>query len=198
MLSHANLQSRIPTGFCGIGSTPVSRRGIVCSRRVAGGRCAGVGRDDGLHQSLASGLARQGAARSEGGRPGRPQAPPGAGRLGEDRAGVAGGAAGARVRHRRVDLAARGRNDRAPHRRRPSPGPCVARAAGLGLVAPTARPARARTRRDGDRPVEACAVGAAKKTPSGSAPGSSSRTKAVSRSNPSSVARGRRAAKPRS
>jgi transposase len=39
---------------------------------------------------------------------------------------------------------------------------------------------------------------AVKKTPGGSAPGSSSRTKAASRSSPSSVARGPRAARPRS
>ncbi len=198
MLSHANLQSRIPTGFCGIGSTPVSRRGIVCPRRVAGGGGAGVERDDGLRQSLASGVARHGPARPQGGGPRRTQTPPGAGRLGDGRAGVAGGTGGARLRHRGVDLAARGGRDRAPHRRRPSPGPCVARAARPGVVAATPRPARARAGRGRHCAVEERAVAAAKKTPSGSAPGSSSRTKAASRSTPSSVTRGRPAAKPRS
>jgi hypothetical protein len=181
MLSHADLQPRIPPGFCCVGSTPVSGSRAVRAWRIASGGRAGIGRDDGRGESLVSGVAGEGTEGAEGCRACGPQTAPRAGRLGEARPRVAGGAGGARLHDRGVDLAARREGPRARHRRGPSPGPCLARAAGLGVVAPTPRPASARAQRGGHCAVEEHAMAAAKKTPSGSAPGSSSRTKAASR-----------------
>ena len=181
MLSHANLQPRIPSGFCSVGSAPVAGGRAVRPRRIASGGRAGVGRDDGRGESLVPGVASQRTEGAEGGGAGWPQTSPGAGRLGEARPRIAGGTSGVRLHDRGVDLAARGEGTRAPHWRGPSSGPCLARAARLGVVAPTPRPAGARARRGGDCAVEEHAVAPAKKTPSGGTRGSSSRTKAASR-----------------
>src|SRR3989441_9789891 len=163
MLSHADLQPRIPSGFCCVGSTPVAGGRDVRAWRVAGGGRAGVGRDDGRGESLVSGVAGEGAAGVESRRARGPQTSPRASRLGEARARVAGGARGAGLYDRGVDVAARGDSARARNRRGPSSGPCLARAAGLGVVAATPRPAVARARRGCHRGVEAHALAAAKK-----------------------------------
>src|SRR2546422_9673299 len=63
----------------------------------------------------------------------------------------------------RSDVAARGDSARARNRRGPSSGPCLARAAGLGEVAATPRPAVARAQRGCHRGVEAHGRAAAQK-----------------------------------
>ena len=94
-----------------------------------------------------------------------------------ERTGVAGVARRAGLHDGGVDVAARGDGTRARDRRGPSSGPCL----GLGVVAPAPRPAIARARRGGHRAVEEHAMAAATKKPSGSARGSSSKTRAASR-----------------
>src|SRR6266446_3146451 len=163
MLIHANDQPRIPTGFCCVGSSAVSGRGAVRAGRVASGGGADHGRDDGRRESLASDLAGEGAVRPEGGGPGGPQAAAHPKALGADRAGPASGPAGPRVQHRVVDVAPDRADDRALDRGGASSRPCVAGAARIGLVPAATRPARARTRRSGDRRVEDTTLGAAKK-----------------------------------
>src|SRR5678815_2305152 len=142
MLSYANLQPRIPPGFCCVGSPPVAGGGDVRAWRHARRGGPRAERDVGRDQSLVSGVAGEGPARAEGRGPRGPQTAPRADRLGEARAGIAGRASGAGLSDRGVDLAPRRHGDRAADGRGPSSGACLARAARVGVVAATARPPR--------------------------------------------------------
>src|SRR6266851_4438439 len=144
MLIHANTGPRIPSGFCCVGSASAAGRAAVRGWRIAGRGGAAVGRDDGRRESLVSDLARRGAGGAESG-PGGPQAAARARRIAEPRTRAAGRPRGAWVHDGVVDVAARRRADQAPHGGRASSGPRLARAAGLGLVAP-APDARTRQR----------------------------------------------------
>src|ERR1043165_5576375 len=95
MLSYANLQPRIPPGFCCVGSPPVAGGGDVCALRHARRGGPRAERDVGRDQSLVSGVAGEGPARAEGRGPRGPQTAPRPDRLGEAGAGIAGRASGA-------------------------------------------------------------------------------------------------------
>ena len=198
MLIHADHQPRIPTGFCCVGSSTVRGRAEVRARRIAGGRRARVGCEQRRRQSLAPGVGGRGAARAQGGGARRAQAASRGRRAGASRAGVVGGPREARIRYRPVDVAARGQGHQTGDGSRPPSRPRLARVAQARLVAPASGAPRARARRGGHRGVEGHPVAAAKKTPGVAAPGSSSKTRAASRSNRSSAGRGHRAATRRS
>src|SRR5947207_15706570 len=85
MLSYADLRPRIPSGFCFVGSTPVSGSRAVRARGMASGGRASIGRDDGRGESLVSGVVGEGPEGVEGCRAGWPQTAPRAGRLSKAR-----------------------------------------------------------------------------------------------------------------
>ena len=198
MLIHAFSQPRIPTGFCCVGSSAVRGRAVVRARRVAGSRRTSTGRDQCLGQPLAPGLDRGRAAGPERRGTRGTQAALRCRRLGDGGARVVGRTGGAGIQYRLVDVAARRDRHQTRDRGRAPSWPRLARAAEVGVVAAAPGASRPGARRGGDRAMEDQAVDAAKKTPGGGAPGSSSKTRAASPSNPLSAAPGRRAARRRS
>src|SRR5262245_246867 len=161
-LSHGH-SARGPTGFCRVESTPLPRRPVVRTRRVASGRGPGVGRDADDRLSLVSRLESQGAGRAQGSRASRPETPAGHRAAGAPRCRLARGRTGARVPDGSVDAAPRGGGDRAPDRRPVSPRPCLVPGAAAELVTAAAGPAGARTRRCDDSAVGAPALARGKK-----------------------------------
>jgi len=198
MLGNATSQPRIPPGFCCVGSASVRGRAFVRARRIAGDRGPHPGRDAGGRPSLVSRLARRRPLGLEGRRPGGAQATARGAAAGAGRSRVAQGPRRSWVRHGTVDIAARGHRHRAAHACAVSPGPRLAHPAAPRVVAAAPDAPSAGARRGRDRGVEAAAVAAGKKTPTGAGRGSSSKTKAASRTGRSSVAPGPRAATRRS
>ncbi len=194
MLKHAHTR----TGFGRDGSAPAAGRAAVRAWRIARGGGEDVRRHPGQCPPL--------VPRVEGARTGGPQrsgpcgtqAAIGCGATRDPRAGAPHWPPRARVQHRPVDAAARGRRHQAPDGGATPSRPRLAGTARARVVAAAAHATSARTRREGDRGMEEAALGAAKKTPDAGTPGSSSRTKAGSRSTRLSVGRGRREAKRRS
>jgi hypothetical protein len=198
MLGHAKGQSRIPSGFCCVGSAPVRGRAVVRARRIAGDRSPHAGRDAGGRPPLVSRLAGRRPRGLEGRWSCGTQAAAGGAAARAGRSRVAQGPRGSWVRHGTVDIAARGHAHRAAHAGAVPPGPRLVHPAPPRVVAPAPDAPRAGTRRGRDRGVEAPALVTGKKTPGGGAPGSSSKTKAASRTGRSSAAPGPRAATRRS
>jgi len=198
MLGNAIHQPRIPSGFCCVGSAPIRGRAVVRARPIAGGRRPHAGRDASRRSPLVPHLAGQGPHRLEEGGPGGAQAAARGAAARAGRSGIAQGPRGSWVRHRAVDVAARGDAHRAAHARAVPPGTRLVHSPTVGLVAPTPHAPGTRAGRGGDRPLEARALAAGKKTRDGGAPGSSSKTRAASRIDRSSAARGPRAATRRS
>lgn len=191
MLTHAHNR----TGFGRDGGASAASRAAVRAWRIAGGGGEGVGSDSGQCPPLVPRMERPGTGGAQRRGPRGPEAPIGHRAAGRGGASATEWSAGARIQHRSLDLAAGRRSDRATDAGPTPSGPCLAIASQAGLVAAAADAARARTGRTGDRELEDAALAAAKKTPDAGGPGSSSRTKAGSRSSPSSAAHGRRGEK---
>ena len=198
MLGHATSQPRIPSGFCCVGSASVRGRAFVHARRIAGDRGPHAWRDAGGRPPLVSRLAGRRPHGLEGSRSCGAQVAARGAAARAGRSGVAQGPRGSWVRHGAVDIAARGLAHRAAHACAVPPWPRLVHPAAPRVVAPAPDAPGAGARRGRDRGVEAPALAAGKKTPGGGAPGSSSKTKAASRTDRSSAAPGPRAATRRS
>jgi hypothetical protein len=162
MLGHADHSWGSP-GFCCAGSAAVPGRAVVRARHSTGDRGAGVGRQPDDRLAPVSPLAGGGPASAAGRRTGRAQAASGPATVGPGGSRLAQRARGAWLRHRSVDVAPHGDRHRATHSRALSPRACLAHPPGLELVAATARPPGAGTRRGGDPAVAAAALAPSKK-----------------------------------
>jgi hypothetical protein len=179
-----------------VGSAPLRGRAPVCARCQADRGHARAGGESADRTRVVSPVAPRGPAGVESGRPAGPEAaarPAPAGPRGD---GPAPGAAAARLRHGTLDTATRRDGHRPADRGPLSSRPRLVPLAGAAVVVATARPTRARAGRGGDSAVGPAPLARGKKTPAASGPGSSSRTRAASRSNPSSGAPGPRAGRP--
>ena len=195
MLRHG--QDTTGTPGCGrVGSAPLRGRPAVCPGCRASGRHARAGGESADRASVVSPVASRGSAGIESGGPAGPEAAARPASAGPGGDGPAPGAKTARLRHRSLDVAARGDGHRPADRGPLSSGPRLVPLARAAVVAATARAARARAGRGSDSAVGPAPLAHGKKTPAAGEPGSSSRTKAVSRSSPSSGAPGRRAGRP--
>jgi hypothetical protein len=144
---------------------------------------AGVGGVTSIGEPLAHRLAGRWHQGAQGGGPGRTYAPAEHGPTAADRPGATSRTAGARVRHRSVDLGAGDGGDQGRDRGRLPPGARVEAAARqAGLEPSAAGPPSRRTRRAGDRRLGGHRLASHKRGPVGVERGSSSRTNRGSRS----------------
>src|SRR5512146_2012673 len=137
------------TAQCRVGSTPVRSGAVVQAGPVPGGGYAATRRDAADRASVVSPVAPARPAGIEGGGTAGPKIAARRPAAGAGRAGPAGRAAAARLRHRSVDAAPCGDGDRALDRRALSCRACLVHPAGAALVAATTGAPSARARRTG-------------------------------------------------
>ena len=159
MLKHVDNR----TGFDRDGGASAESRVAVRAWRIASGGGDSVGSHAGQCPPLVPYVEGKRPDRAERGRTRGAETPVGCRATRDGRARAANGPTRAGVQHRFMDIAACRRAHRAAHRCPTPSRPCLAGAAGAGMVATAADAASARTRRAGHCGVEDAALAAAKK-----------------------------------